>query len=161
LRAATRGGCATRACASRRRAWRCSAPSASGRTRGSRRSPARAREHVGAVSTQAVDDDAPSYRFNPLDLTKVWPHGDHPPIKVGRIVLDRNPQNYFAEVDQAAFEPANMVPASDRRRTRCCSGACCANPDMHRYRIGPNYLQLPVNRPQCPVHSYNRDGAMR
>jgi catalase len=106
-------------------------------------------------------EDAASYRFNPFDLTKVWPHGDYPPIKVGEMVLDRNPQNYFAEVEQAAFEPANMVPGIGPSPDKMLLGRLFSYPDTHRYRIGPNYLQLPINRPQCPVHSYNKDGAMR
>jgi catalase len=106
-------------------------------------------------------EDAPSYRFNPFDLTKVWPHADYPEIEVGRMVLDRNPQNYFAEVEQAAFEPANMVAGIGPSPDKMLLGRLFSYPDTHRYRIGPNYLQLPINRPQCPVHSYNKDGAMR
>lgn len=106
-------------------------------------------------------EDATSYRFNPFDLTKVWPHGDYPPVKVGRMVLDRNPENYFAEVEQAAFEPANMPPGIGPSPDKMLLGRLFSYPDTHRYRIGPNYLQLPINRPQCPVHSYNKDGAMR
>jgi catalase len=106
-------------------------------------------------------EDAANYRFNPFDLTKVWPHGDYPPINVGRMVLDRNPQNYFAEVEQAAFEPANMVPGVGPSPDKMLLGRLFSYPDTHRYRIGPNYLQLPINRPQCPVHSYNKDGPMR
>lgn len=106
-------------------------------------------------------EDAADYRFNPFDLTKVWPHGDYPPIKVGRMVLDRNPENYFAEVEQAAFEPANMVRGIGPSPDKMLLGRLFSYPDTHRYRIGPNYLQLPINRPQCPVHSYNKDGAMR
>jgi len=106
-------------------------------------------------------EDAANYRFNPFDLTKVWPHGDYPPIQVGRMVLDRNPSNYFAEVEQAAFEPANMVPGIGPSPDKMLLGRLFSYPDTHRYRIGPNYQQLPINRPQCPVHSYNKDGAMR
>jgi catalase len=106
-------------------------------------------------------EDATSYRFNPFDLTKVWPHGDYPLITVGRMVLDRNPSNYFAEVEQSAFEPSNMVPGIGPSPDKMLLGRLFSYPDTHRYRIGPNYLQLPVNRPQCPVHSYNKDGAMR
>ena len=106
-------------------------------------------------------EDAPDYRFNPFDLTKVWPHGDYPEIEVGRMVLDRNPTNYFTEIEQAAFEPANMVPGIGPSPDKMLLGRLFSYPDTHRYRIGPNYLQLPVNRPQCPVHSYNKDGAMR
>ncbi len=105
--------------------------------------------------------EAEDYRFNPFDVTKVWPHADYPPIKVGRLVLNRNPENYFAEVEQAAFEPANMVPGIEPSPDRMLLGRLFSYPDAHRYRIGTNYLQLPVNQPKSPVHSYNKDGAMR
>ncbi len=105
--------------------------------------------------------DAADYRFNPFDLTKVWPHGDYPLIPVGRMVLDRNPENYFAEVEQSAFEPANMVPGIGPSPDKMLLGRLFSYPDTHRYRIGPNYLQLPINQPKVPVHSYNKDGAMR
>jgi catalase len=104
---------------------------------------------------------AADYRFNPFDLTKVWPHSDYPPIKIGRFTLDRNPENYFAEIEQAAFEPANMVPGVGPSPDKMLQGRLFSYPDTHRYRIGPNYLQLPVNRPHVGVHSYNKDGAMR
>lgn len=106
-------------------------------------------------------DEAAGYRFNPFDLTKVWPHTDYPLVPVGRLVLDRNPDNYFAEVEQAAFEPANMVPGIGPSPDRMLLGRLFSYPDTHRHRIGPNYLQLPINRPRVAVHSYNRDGAMR
>jgi catalase len=106
-------------------------------------------------------EEAASYRFNPFDLTKVWPHSDYPEIPIGRMTLDRNPENYFAEIEQAAFEPANMVPGVQPSPDKMLIGRLFSYPDTHRYRIGANYLQLPVNRPKSPVHSYNRDGAMR
>lgn len=106
-------------------------------------------------------EEAADYRFNPFDLTKVWPHGDYPPIQVGRLVLDRNPENYFVEVEQAAFDPANMVPGIEPSPDKMLLGRLFSYPDTHRYRIGTNYLQLPINRPRVPVGSYNRDGAMR
>jgi catalase len=106
-------------------------------------------------------EDAATYRFNPFDLTKVWPHGDYPPMTVGRMVLDRNPADYFSEVEQASFEPANLVPGIGPSPDKMLLGRLFSYPDTHRYRIGPNYLQLPVNRPRSPVHSYNKDGAMR
>jgi catalase len=106
-------------------------------------------------------EDAADYRFNPFDLTKVWPHGDYPLQDVGRMVLDRNPDNYFAQIEQAAFEPANMVPGIGPSPDKMLLGRLFSYPDTHRYRIGPNYLQLPVNQPHSPVHSYNKDGAMR
>jgi catalase len=105
--------------------------------------------------------DAPDYRFNPFDLTKVWPHSDYPPITIGRMVLDRNPENYFAEVEQAAFEPANMVRGIGPSPDKMLLGRLFSYPDTHRHRIGTNYLQLPINQPKSEVHSYNKDGAMR
>jgi catalase len=105
--------------------------------------------------------DAADYRFNPFDLTKVWPHGDYPLIPVGKMTLNRNPENYFAEVEQAAFEPANMVPGIGPSPDKMLLGRLFSYPDTHRYRIGPNYLQLPINAPKSEVHSYNKDGAMR
>ncbi len=106
-------------------------------------------------------EDAATYRFNPFDLTKVWPHSDYPPVTIGRLVLDRNPENFFAEIEQAAFEPANMVPGIGPSPDKMLLGRLFSYPDTHRYRIGPNYLQLPVNQPHVEVHSYNKDGAMR
>jgi catalase len=106
--------------------------------------------------------DAADYRFNPFDLTKVWPHADYPAVTIGRITLDRNLENYFPEIEQAAFEPSNMVPGIAASPDKMLQGRMFSYPDTHRYRIGTNYLQLPVNRPKAaPVHSYNKDGAMR
>ncbi|HEY6538823.1 MAG TPA: catalase [Candidatus Dormibacteraeota bacterium] len=105
--------------------------------------------------------EAADYRFNPFDLTKVWPHGDYPLHRVGRMVLDRNPESYFAEIEQAAFEPANMPAGIGPSPDKMLLGRLFSYPDTHRHRIGANYLQLPVNRPRSEVHSYNRDGAMR
>jgi catalase len=104
---------------------------------------------------------AADYRFNPFDLTKIWPHADYPPITIGRLTLNRNPENYFAQIEQAAFEPANFVPGIGPSPDKMLQGRLFSYPDTHRYRIGPNYLQLPVNQPKAPVHSYNKDGAMR
>jgi catalase len=106
-------------------------------------------------------EEAADYRFNPFDLTKVWPHGDYPAIPIGRMTLDRNPENFFAQIEQAAFEPANMVPGIAPSPDKMLQGRLFSYPDTHRHRIGPNYLQLPVNQPIGPVHSYNQDGAMR
>jgi catalase len=106
-------------------------------------------------------DEAADYRFNPFDLTKVWPHGDYPLIKVGRWVLDRNPENYFAQIEQSSFEPANLVPGIGPSPDKMLLGRLFSYPDAHRYRIGTNYAQLPVNAPKSPVHSYSKDGAMR
>src|ERR1019366_5266309 len=99
-------------------------------------------------------EDAADYRFNPFDVTKIWPHSDYPMIPIGRMVLDRNPNNYFAQVEQAAFEPSNMVPGIAPSPDKMLQGRLFSYPDTHRYRIGPNYLQLPVNQPLVPVHSY-------
>ncbi|MEW2356560.1 catalase [Spirillospora sp. NPDC029432] len=105
-------------------------------------------------------EDAADYRFNPFDLTKVWPHADYPPITIGKWTLNRNPENYFAEIEQAALEPANFVPGIGPSPDKMLQGRLFSYPDAHRYRIGANYLQLPVNAPKVPVHSYNFDGAM-
>jgi catalase len=104
---------------------------------------------------------AETYAINPFDLTKVWPHGDYPLVEVGELVLDRNPVNYFAEVEQAAFEPKNIVPGMGFSPDKMLQARLISYPDAHRYRLGVNYDTLPVNKPQCPVHTYNRDGAMR
>ncbi len=106
-------------------------------------------------------EDAATYRFNPFDLTKVWPHADYPPITVGRFVLDRNPENYFAEIEQAAFNPSNLVPGTGLSPDKMLQARAFSYADTHRYRIGTNYQQLPVNRPHTEIHSYNKDGAMR
>jgi catalase len=113
--------------------------------------------HMQIMPFEAATD----YRFNPFDLTKVWPHADYPLIKVGRMVLDRNPENYFAQIEQSSFEPANMVPGIGPSPDKMLLGRLFSYPDAHRHRIGTNYLQLPVNQPKSPVHSYNKDGAMR
>jgi catalase len=105
-------------------------------------------------------EEAADYRFNPFDLTKVWPHGDYPPIQVGRLVLDRNPENFFAEVEQAGFSPANLVPGTGLSPDKMLMARVFSYHDTHLHRIGTNYEQLPVNAPKSPVHSYNKDGAM-
>jgi catalase len=105
-------------------------------------------------------EDAADYRFNPFDLTKVWPHADYPPITIGRLVLDRNPANYFAEVEQAGFAPANLVPGIGLSPDKMLMGRIFSYHDTHLHRIGPNYEQLPINAPRCPVHSYMKDGPM-
>jgi catalase len=106
-------------------------------------------------------DDAAGYRFNPFDVTKVWPHADYPPVPIGRLVLNRNPENHFAEIEQAAFAPANMVPGIGPSPDKLLLGRLFSYPDAQRYRIGTNYQQLPVNEPLADVHSYNKDGQMR
>ncbi len=106
-------------------------------------------------------EQAHDYRFNPFDLTKVWPHGDYPLIPVGRLTLNRNPENFFAQIEQAAFEPSALVPGIGISPDKMLLGRMFAYADTHRYRIGPNYLQLPVNQPRVPVHTYAFDGPMR
>ena len=106
------------------------------------------------------ENEADTYHINPFDLTKVWPHKDYPLIEVGELTLDRNPENYFAEVEQAAFEPRNIVPGMGFSPDKMLQGRLISYPDAHRYRLGVNYDSLPVNKPQCPYSTYNRDGAM-
>jgi catalase len=107
-------------------------------------------------------EQAKTYRFDPFDITKVWPHADFPPIPVGRLVLDRNPENYFAEVEQAAFSPGNFVPGIGPSPDKMLQGRIFSYHDTHRHRLGPNYHLIPVNAPKaCPMHSYQRDAAMR
>ncbi|MBY9078563.1 catalase KatA [Paenibacillus sp. HN-1] len=105
-------------------------------------------------------EDADTYRFDPFDVTKVWSQKDYPLIEVGRMVLDRNPENYFAEVEQATFSPGSFVPGIEASPDKMLQGRLFAYADAHRYRVGPNHNQLPINRPQCPVHNHQRDGAM-
>ncbi|MET9604664.1 catalase [Streptomyces sp. NPDC006512] len=106
-------------------------------------------------------EDAPDYRFNPFDLTKVWPHADYPLIEVGRMTLDKNPDDYFVHIEQAAFEPSNLVPGIGPSPDKMLLGRLFSYPDTHRYRIGANYAQLPPNRARSQVSSYAKDGAMR
>ncbi|MGJ6965054.1 catalase [Streptosporangium sp. G11] len=114
------------------------------------------------VNVQVMPFEAAAdYRFNPFDLTKVWPHADYPEITIGKFVLNRNPANYFAEVEQSSFEPANLVPGIGPSPDKMLQGRLFSYPDAHRYRIGVNYQQLPINAPKVPVHSYNKDGQMR
>ena len=105
-------------------------------------------------------EDAADYRFNPFDLTKVWPHSDYPEIEVGRMVLDRNPANFFAEVEQAGFSPANLVRGTGLSPDKMLMGRIFSYHDTHLHRIGPNHEQLPINAPKVPVHSYNKDANM-
>jgi catalase len=105
-------------------------------------------------------EDAAGYRFNPFDLTKVWPHADYPPITIGRMVLDRNPANHFAEVEQSGFAPSNLVPGIGLSPDKMLMGRVFSSHDTHLHRIGANYEQLPINAARSPVHSYNKDGAM-
>ena len=108
-----------------------------------------------------TDEQARDFPFNPFDLTKVWPHGDFPLIEVGEMVLNHNPQNYFAEVEQAAFNPAQVVPGIGFSPDKMLQGRLFAYGDAQRYRLGVNHHLIPVNRPRCPFHSFHRDGQMR
>ena len=106
--------------------------------------------------------EAAKYRFNPFDVTKVWPHRDYPLSTVGRIVLNRNPENYFAEVEQAAFNPAHFVPGIGPSPDKMLEGRLFSYGDTHRYRLGANHMQLPANRPHAAeARTCSRDGAMR
>lgn len=108
-----------------------------------------------------AEADAAGYSANPFDLTKIWSHRDYPLIEVGELVLNRNPENYFAEVEQSAFAPSNVVPGLGFSPDKMLQGRLFAYADAHRYRIGTNHQQLPVNAPKCPYHTNHRDGAMR
>ena len=108
-----------------------------------------------------AEKEADSYHLNPFDLTKVWPYKDYPLVEVGELVLDRNPENYFADVEQAAFSPGNIVPGLSFSPDKMLQARLIAYHDAHLYRVGTNYQQLPVNRSASPVNTYQRDGAMR
>ena len=105
--------------------------------------------------------DAEKTSYNPFDLTKVWPHADYPLIEVGVVELNRNPDNYFAQVEQAAFSPSNKVPGIGYSPDKMLQARVFSYADAHRHRIGTHYESLPVNAPKCPVHHYHKDGAMR
>ncbi|GAA1991331.1 catalase [Isoptericola halotolerans] len=106
-------------------------------------------------------EDAKTYRFNPFDMTKVWPHADYPLIKVGTFTLNRNPRNFFAEIEQAAFSPGNQVPGTDISPDKMLMARVFAYNDAHRHRIGANFNQLPVNQPHAaPVSNYMHQGPM-
>lgn len=105
--------------------------------------------------------DAKDYRFNPFDVTKVWPHSDYPLVKVGKHTLNRNPENFFAQIEQAAFSPANMVPGIGASPDKMLLTRIFSYPDAQRYRVGTNHAELPVNAPKCPVNNYSQDGAAR
>src|SRR5215468_976228 len=104
---------------------------------------------------------AETYPLNPFDLTKVWPYKDYPLIEVGILELNRNPENYFAEVEQAALAPSHIVPGVGHSPDKMLQARVFSYADAHRYRLGVNHDSLPVNRPRCPVHNYHRDGLMR
>jgi catalase len=104
--------------------------------------------------------DAKTYRFNPFDLTKTWAHADYPLIKVGTMTLNRNPENFFAQIEQAAFSPGNTVPGIGLSPDKMLLSRAFAYNDAQRNRIGTNFHQLPVNRPKVPVNTYMFDGQM-
>nr|WP_263327540.1 catalase KatA [Neobacillus sp. Marseille-Q6967] len=106
-------------------------------------------------------EDANTYRFDPFDVTKVWSHKDYPLIEVGQMVLNKNPENYFAEVEQATFSPGTMVPGVEPSPDKMLQGRLFAYSDAHRYRVGANHNLLPINRPKAEVNNYQRDGQMR
>jgi catalase len=105
--------------------------------------------------------EAETVAFNPFDVTKVWPHADYPLIEVGFFELNRNPDHYFAEIEQASFSPSNIVPGIGFSPDKMLQGRIFAYADAHRYRVGTHYESLPVNRPKVPVHNYYADGSMR
>ncbi len=107
-----------------------------------------------------TEEEAKSYAINPFDLTKVWPHADFPLIEVGQLELNRNVENYFAETEQACFAPNNLVPGIGASPDKMLQGRLLAYQDAHRYRVGTNANQLPVNAAKCPVQHYQRDGTM-
>ena len=106
-------------------------------------------------------EEAKTYRFNPFDLTKVWPHADYPLIDVGTLILDRNVTDYHTEMEQAAFEPNNMVPGTGLSPDKMLLARGFSYADAHRARLGVNYKQIPVNAPKNEVQSYSKDGVMR
>jgi catalase len=105
-------------------------------------------------------EQAGSFRWNPFDLTKVWPHAEFPLIEVGVLELNRNPENYFSEVEQSAFKPSALVPGIGPSPDKMLQARLMSYADAHLHRVGTNWQQLPVNRPRCPVANYIRDGAL-
>ncbi|WP_416308472.1 catalase [Neptunicella sp. SCSIO 80796] len=103
--------------------------------------------------------EAQDYKVNPFDLTKIWSHKDYPLIEIGKLELNRNVNNYFAETEQAAFAPSNLVPGIGASPDKMLQARLLAYQDAHRYRVGGNVNQIPVNAPRCPVNHYQRDGA--
>ena len=108
-----------------------------------------------------TEDQANTSSFNPFDLTKVWPHSEYPLMEVGVLELNKNPENYFADVEQAAFNPANVVPGIGFSPDKMLQGRLFPYGDAQRYRLGVNHNQIPVNRARCPVTGFHRDGQMR
>ncbi|RZI55977.1 MAG: catalase [Rubrivivax sp.] len=114
------------------------------------------------MSVQVMPElDADKTSYNPFDLTKVWPHAEYPLIEVGVLELNRNPENYFEEIEQAAFSPSNIVPGIGFSPDKVLQARIFSYADAHRYRLGTHYEALPVNAPKCPVHHYHKDGAMK
>jgi catalase len=107
------------------------------------------------------EKDAATYHLNPFDLTKVWPKDDYPLIEVGTVELNRNAENHFADVEQSAFNPANIVPGIGFSPDKMLQGRLFSYGDAQRYRLSVNFNQIPVNAPKCPTHNYHRDGLMR
>jgi len=107
------------------------------------------------------ESEAQDYRFHPFDLTKIWSHKDYPLLDVGVLELNRNPDNYHADVEQAAFNPGSIVPGIGFSPDKMLQGRLFSYGDAQRYRLGVNHAQIPVNAPRCPYHSFHRDGAMR
>jgi catalase len=107
------------------------------------------------------ETDADKTPYNPFDLTKVWPHGDYPVIDVGIMELNRNPDNYFSEVELAAFSPSNIVPGISWSPDKMLQARIFSYADAHRYRLGTHYEALPINAPKCPMNHYHKDGTMR
>jgi catalase len=105
--------------------------------------------------------DAEKVPYHPFDLTKVWPKGDYPLIEVGEFELNRNPENFFADVEQSAFAPSNLVPGIGVSPDKMLQARLFNYADAQRYRLGTNYQQIPVNKARCPVHSNHRDGIGR
>ena len=110
------------------------------------------------VMTEA---EAKTYKWNPFDLTKVWSHKDFPLIDVGVMELNENPKNYFASIEQSAFAPAHVIDGISYSPDKMLQGRLLSYPDAHRYRLGGNYEQIPVNRCPFAVNNYERDGQMR
>jgi catalase len=108
-----------------------------------------------------TEEQAAHYKENPFDITKTWSHKDFPLIEVGVMELNRNPENYFADVEQSAFSPAHLVPGIGLSPDKLLQGRLFSYGDAQRYRLGVNADQIPVNRAHCPVHAYHRDGYMR
>ena len=116
-----------------------------------------------AISTGFIvtEEEARNYKLNPFDLTKVWYHKDFPLHEVGVLELNRNPENYYADVEQAAFNPMNIVEGIGFSPDKMLQGRLFSYGDAQRYRLGVNHTEIPVNRPRCPIHAFHRDGQMR